>query len=109
MKPDGLRINVSTRPGTFIDDVYIYAEAPNDKVAVYGLENGQAFTKLYDRGDADIPPTFSADHRVVVAIVAAFAENAKKLGIPEPTKEYANGKLEATEKHLEDMRKLVFK
>ena len=32
----------------------------------------------------------------------------EKRGIPLPSKDYTHGKLEATEKHLEDMRRLAF-
>lgn len=38
----------------------------------------------------------------------AFANALNEMGM-NPQKEYTDGKLEATEKHLEDMRQLVFK
>lgn len=108
MEHKELHISISPRAGSFTDDVYIYSDAPNNQIAVMGIKDCEVYTTLYERGRTDIPPTFTADSRAVRMIAQAFVDNAKKLGATEPTKEYAAGKLEATELHLADMRRIAF-
>jgi len=59
---------------------------------------------IIDVGSAISKPSLS----LTVEQLQTFANELNKLGIS-PAKEYATGKLEATEKHLKDMRALVFK
>ena len=41
-------------------------------------------------------------------IVHAFQDLGDRIGVKKPYEGFVSGKLEATEKHLDDMRKLVF-
>jgi hypothetical protein len=56
------------------------------------------------RGDKPIKPSLELNKEQL----QEFADSLNGMGIS-PRKEFIQGKLEATEKHLEDMRKLVFK
>jgi len=76
-------------------DIYIFTRTQNG-----GREmlSGEIIT------DGVIPPkpTLSLTHQQMIALVNAL----NKEGVS-PEKEYTAGKLEATEKHLEDMRKIA--
>lgn len=61
-------------------------------------------------GEAIVAPTFSInDEHELRGIMQAFSEAADELGVKRPDDSHNAGKLEATEKHLEDMRKFAFK
>lgn len=57
----------------------------------------------------DIKPAFTIDERTLRDLIAAFAELAQSRGIENKSETFTKGKLEATERHLADMRQLVFK
>lgn len=60
--------------------------------------------KTVDPGSAGITPSF----RFTQEMLQDFANALDKMGI-KPQRGFLEGKLEAQEKHLEDMRTLVFK
>ena len=77
-------------------DIYIY------RIGYDGMTemlDGEKFLK----GIVPIKPTLSLTNYQLEKL----SEEISKQGIS-PRKEFVSGKLEATEKHLEDMRKLVF-
>lgn len=57
----------------------------------------------------DVPELFECDEFVFREIVQAFLDYAKEQKIESKSESYCEGKLSAIEKHLEDMRTLVFK
>lgn len=57
----------------------------------------------------DVKPAFKVREDVWRAILAAFADHAHQQGMENKTETFAKGKLDAIERHLEDMRTLVFK
>ena len=77
-------------------DIYIFRQRFDGKAETL---NGEVFTV----GELGMKPTLSLTNDQLRALTIEI-ENQ---GIS-PTKEFTTGKLEATEKHLEDMRKLVF-
>jgi hypothetical protein len=82
-------------------DIYIYRKL-GDKIEIIGAGNTTNIINQF----ATIPdePTLSLNPEAL----QAFANALNDIGI-NPQKEFIEGKLEATEKHLEDMRTLVFK
>ena len=57
----------------------------------------------------DIAPTMILPQNRLNEVLRAFSEAVREKGFGYETESTAKGKLEATEKHLEDMRRLVFK
>ena len=55
-----------------------------------------------------VPTLFKCDEFTFREIVQAFLDFAKKEKIESKSESFCEGKLVATEKHLEDMRKIVF-
>lgn len=78
-------------------DVFIFRQTFDGKTETLGGE-------IFGMGAMPMKPTIELDDEQL----QAFANALNELGIS-PQKEFVEGKLEATEKHLEDMRKLVFK
>lgn len=54
-------------------------------------------------------PTFTGRRDEIISIAKAFVEYANSQVFKNGEKTFVKGKLEATERHLEDMRKLIFK
>ena len=90
------------KPGMFGYDLYIFYKAPNGKIGYVVSGN---IIKEIERGDSiDIPPTLHIEgEEMAKAILEVFSNQGIKID-----KGHTEGKLEATEKHLEDMRRLVF-
>jgi len=78
-------------------DIYIFRQTFDGKMKM--LDG-----KIYEIGAQPEKPSLELD----IEQLQEFASALNELGI-NPKKEFVEGKLEATEKHLEDMRKLVFK
>ena len=78
-------------------DIFIYRQRFDGKGETI---NGEVF----DFNSDVLKPTLSLTDDQL----RKLAEEINKQGI-NPAKEFTDGKLEATEKHLEDMRTLVFK
>jgi hypothetical protein len=83
-------------------DIYIYRKHFGGKIEVMGADNT---TTIYEEGGA-IPdnPTLQLSPEALQALADAL----DKIGIT-PKQGFVEGKLEATEKHLEDMRSIAFK
>lgn len=89
------------KPGLFGVYLYLYCKMQNGKV---GYIQGETITEI-EEGSVEIPATlYIESEEMAQAILEAFSKQGIKLD-----KGHAEGKLEATEKHLEDMRRLVFK
>lgn len=94
---------VICEPGPNQGDVGSYLQFTN---------NGIALTKLVREreGSSDyVKPAFRVPENILREILTAFAEAAQDRGIEKRSESFVKGKLDATEKHLEDMRTLVFK
>jgi hypothetical protein len=77
-------------------DIYIFRKCFDGKAEMLSGEK-------YDVGMLGIKPTLSLTNEQL----QKFADSIAGIGI-KPQEGYLDGKLQATEKHLEDMRKLVF-
>lgn len=76
-------------------DIYIFRKRNDNKIEML---NGD----MYEYGNLGIKPTISLTNEQLTLLVSEIT----KQGI-NPIKEFTQGKLEATEKHLEDMRTLL--
>jgi hypothetical protein len=84
---------------TFYKNIWI-VQKTYDGILVLGAGNE---TTKYTAGTSDIPPTFKLTPEMLDAFVNALFTNGIR-----PTKESkTEGKLEATERHLQDLRKLL--
>lgn len=95
--------------GRFDSELYLYRQ---DGERIYGLtinEDGTLIETEYNIATTNNKPFIVARETIIRAILESLEEVKKPLGVQDPIKEYSQGKLEATEKHLEDMRTLVFK
>ena len=76
-------------------------------------ENRRYFNFKTNRWDEVDPNAILLDDYVISLPHEVFTEVAKKIksmdSIPDKDKSFYEGKIESLEKHLEDMRKLVFK
>lgn len=85
--------------GTLLYDVIVYQELGNHKVEYVKPD-----------GTYEVMDTRSAVSEVTMSLtkghLQALANALDKMGVS-PAKEYTEGKLEATESHLADMRKLL--
>lgn len=59
--------------------------------------------------ESNIPPSFTIPHSISESVKRALSDVLDEHGFKPASEAGLRGKLEATERHLEDMRKLVFK
>ena len=75
---------------------------------MHANSDGEISVETID-GGSPTKPTLRLDREeTLTELIAAFAEKGKALGVRSPDESHNAGKLEATETHLEDMRRLVF-
>lgn len=96
------KVQIRDHPATLTKELYIFRKDLSGKVEV--LQSDLKTVISYDTGAINITPSlkFSAD--MFQALVDTVQKNYKP-----SDKSFLEGKLEATEKHLVDMQKLVFK
>lgn len=80
-------------------EIYITRFYPNNTGEILTSEGYKGFDPR-----AEVRPTIELDPEELQELANVLAENGFK-----PKEGFLEGKLVATEKHLEDMRKLVFK
>lgn len=106
MENTNFKIQVVRRPGTILVDIILYT-LRQDKIYFYTIgDQGELIQKEAERGVATIDPTISLPEREYRNLLKAFAELSLGEGI-ETHDSFVKGKLEATERHLEDMRLLA--
>lgn len=92
-------IKIVDKGYTFYRDVFLYRRVPNG-TEIYRGDT----TEIVDEGAAIVKPSFILSPEMLQSFADALNEQGYK-----PQKGFIEGKLQATEKHLEDMRTLVFK
>ena len=99
------KVQIIERPGTFSNRIYLYKVIPG-----HGTEyiTYKAEVQILKRGEAvkDDELYFA---EMTPDQLQAFAEALANKGIKTTQDSVAQGKLQATEKHLEDMRLITFK
>lgn len=81
-------------------DIYIVRHLTNGKIEIWRND----VTETIDEYGAVLKPSFSMHPEMLQDLVNSLSERGIK-----PKEGFLEGKLTATEKHLEDMRTLVFK
>lgn len=98
---EGFKVQLKQLTGLLMWDVLIYQSLPNGDTELFNhLFEGTILPKY----GAYVEPTFRIPENVLPVLMEALSKNGVKL----PEKAFIEGKLEATERHLEDMRTLVF-
>jgi hypothetical protein len=91
---------IITSPGPRSGDVGSYI--------TFDLEGKAILTTIVrDGSDHDVKPAFILPTNTVRELVTAFSDYAKSQGIESDSESKAKGKLEATERHLTDLRTLL--
>lgn len=105
-----IEINIRSRVVDFRDDVYIF-ERDGDLLRFFRFsENGNVIEETKSRAEsygAEIKPSFTAPHDIAMGIAQGFFDYLSKQGLASESQSYVKGKLEATEAHLKDTRKLL--
>ena len=96
---NNLLIQIIDRPGCFERDIYLFYK--RDRVTF--LIQGDTAVEIGE-GVCPDKPTLRLGPEELQGLVDALSEKGIK-----PKQGFIEGKLEATDKHLEDMRRLVFK
>jgi hypothetical protein len=96
---DNWKVQIIDRPGMFGKDLHIFRTD----------HTGEMF-HLYSKGEEQVGKGGYADASLHLTeeMLQGLADQLLSMGI-KPQQGFVEGKLEATEKHLEDMRTLVFK
>jgi UDP-N-acetylglucosamine pyrophosphorylase len=106
------KVHTRQVPGTFTLEVSLWREAENDtkniEVMNFGSD-GNVTIATHDPRGTNIIPTILLEDRDFNDVVHAFVNYAKSQNMRSTDESHMAGKLVATEKHLEDMRSLVFK
>jgi len=98
------KIKIVDNPCKVDRDIYIFRRADYEKTEVIGWdEKGRCIGTIFPPGEV-FPPSISLSPETLQNL----ADELNNMGI-KPQKGFLEGKLEATDKHLEDMRRLVFK
>ena len=111
IKRNMMKVFLRRQPDTFNVEVYLVDHITRDTIIFYHFkeDGGIILTEeKYEAGESlNKKPTIVMPEAEVRDLLRAFTVAAKEeLGISE-SESYVSGKLEATDKHLEDMRKLL--
>ena len=114
MKDQPWEIQVNNFEARFTSSVYIY-RIVGDYIEWLEIKSPdmighrEKFERMGGAMPENMKPTFECMTNEVVNITKAFLIYANAQGFKNGTETFNKGKLEATERHLEDMRSLVFK
>lgn len=97
---EGWKLKIIDKGYTDVLDIFLYCNHFGNKISL--VQKGGETIEYIEEGVVK-DPSFKLNREQL----QAFANALNDMGI-NPQKEFVEGKLEATEKHLEDMRKLVF-
>ena len=96
-------IKLKDRPAQYFTDIFIFRRGSNNKTILYGIKDDSIVEeKEFDLGES-VPPTITIPTDLVPILLVAIT----KKGIKMPEESFTKGKLEATENHLGDLRKLL--
>ncbi len=99
-----------SQPGRIGKDIILYRYYGDSIQVVNFREDGVGvITTLEPGGDYANPTIRTSQDADTEDIFQAFTEAGQEFGIKRPDESFTAGKLEATERHLSDMRSIVFK
>lgn len=93
------KIEIKTAPATTGHEIWIYRPTFQGKVEI--LQPDMTTVITFDQGSIDVKPTLKLDHFIFQSLVDAIH------GFKPSEGKFTEGKLEATERHLADMRQLL--
>ncbi len=105
------KIDVHPRLASLQTEIYIWRHRGDVIEFFEKIEHGDVMIKTIpqNEGSAAVKPLMILRDDTAADVVRAFISYGNEKGIKNNSETFAIGKLEATEKHLEDMRTLVFK
>lgn len=110
---NGWQVHLVSRLGMIGKDLIIFRrDSHGRQIEVLTINDNKgtliATTVPSDGSGTDLVTMRFDDPVELDEVIKAFANLAKEKGFPNDDESFAKGKLEATEKHLDDMRTLVF-
>lgn len=104
MEQTDWKVRIDSPISRFGIDIWIYRRLTNGKTEILQGGNEPSTTIIeYGAADSSLAPTLRLDGGVDKELLQALV----KYGVKLPEQSFLEGKLEATEKHLADMRKLA--
>lgn len=105
------KVSISGLQDTFTASVYIYRKTATHIQVLRFTEHGPKIesTERKEEEYPDIAPSFKANYDDVMGMVRGFIAFGREQGFKVADDSFNKGKLEATERHLEDMRLLALK
>lgn len=114
MMKSNLKVHIVRNPQMFGGDIIIYRDISARKIELLNIdEKGNVVAREIDPvgevGHIGTPTMRFFYEEDLRGVIAAFMQlGANELGMKMPDANFAAGKLEATQAHLEDMRGIVF-
>lgn len=101
------KVHIIPETHAFRTSVYLIRTVGEQTFIAHIGEDGKLlYEKINTEGPSQISPTFSVQANQAHALLTAFASALDIAGIENKTESRLAGELEATKKHLEDMRLL---
>lgn len=97
------KIEIKNRITQFLTDIWIYRQGMNDKIIILSYSGQIAEEKEYDMEGKELLPSITLPTELLPLLLQQLLGN----GVKSPAKDFVEGKLQAVEYHLEDMRKLL--
>lgn len=109
IRNDDWKVRLEHRLDSFLVEVFIYRKLDGGMIDVVKeiKEDGEVIAQTLPIHEVT-NPTMLIPHDMAQSLIQAFATEGKRFGIPSSSEDMMRGQLGATEKHLEDMRRLVF-
>lgn len=105
------KVAVNTIDATILSKVFVYRYPNREEIEVLIFKDGEMIVERkklnYGAVESDIKPTFMGRHNEIIGIVKAFIGYGNEQGFKNGDETFAKGKLEATERHMTDLRKLL--
>ena len=98
------KIEILDRPAQFLTDIWIYRRGPNGGTIFYSFKGNDVVEEVEHKGgSAPFPATLT----IPCDLKSLLLEALLSKGVKSPDKSFVEGKLEATEEHLADLRHIL--
>lgn len=98
------QIEIRDRPAQMLTDIWIFRKDFDNKLILYVSKGKDGMQeKKYNTGEVRVPATLIIPTDLVPILLEAITSK----GIKPPEESFVKGKLEATENHLGDLRKML--
>lgn len=108
-----MNIYINRKLGTLLNEIFVFGGDDSCQIRTFlTVKDGQLQATRFTYEDSMatdiVKPMFTVQEGDLGEMIEAFMQLGSQRGIEKPSEAKNAGKLEATEKHLEDMRTLVF-